>query len=74
MLRTGVVRGVDRGVEFVDNNPLGRVSIRLIRFSFSSGTVKRIKKLKNKIFLNKNLFCYTVNNNASRCIRFANVI
>lgn len=45
MLRTGVVRGVDRGVEFVDNNPLGRVSIRLIRFSFSSGTVKRIKNV-----------------------------
>lgn len=40
MLRTGVVRGVDRGVELVDNNPLGRVSIRLIKFSFSSGTVK----------------------------------
>lgn len=38
MLRTGVVRGVDRGVEVADNNPLGRVSIRLIRFSFSSGT------------------------------------
>lgn len=43
MLRTGVVRGVDRGVELVDNSPLGRASIRLIRFSFSSGTVQEIR-------------------------------
>lgn len=44
MLRTGVERGVDRGVELVDNNPLGRDSIRLIKFSFSSGTVDDIKE------------------------------
>jgi len=40
MLRAGVVRGVDRGVEVADKSPLGRVNIRLIRFSFSSGTIR----------------------------------
>lgn len=38
MLRIGVARGVDLGVEFADNKPLGLASWRLNKFSFSSAT------------------------------------
>lgn len=46
MLRIGVARGVDLGVEFADNKPLGRVSWQLNRFSFSSAT--EIEGFKNE--------------------------
>lgn len=41
-LRSGVDRGVDRGVELAERNPVGRVNCRLSRFSFSSGTEMHI--------------------------------
>lgn len=45
MLRIGVARGVERGVELADKRPLGLVSCRLNKFSFSSATeIERFKK------------------------------
>lgn len=40
MLRAGVDRGVERGVETAERNVIGRESCLLRRFSFSSGTVR----------------------------------
>lgn len=58
----GVERGVEQGVDPADNNPEGRLNRWLSKFSFSSGTEKKIAHIKNVFipyFLSSNLSnCY----------------
>lgn len=49
MLLIGVARGVDLGVEFADIKPLGLVSCRLNKFSFSSATKIQCKQFEKQV-------------------------